>query len=284
VTVILSGVGGDELFGGYRRYLGNHYQARFGRLPRGVRSAALALGRRLPSDRHSPLLDFMRLARGFLSTAALPFEARYRSYLEVFAPDVAGELMREPPPTPRDALAEAFGAATGSDELNRMLGVDAETQLPDDLLLLTDKMSMAVSLECRVPLLDHELVELAARIPEGIKIRGGGLKHVMKAALADLLPKPLLKRKKRGFGTPMGAWLKGELAPLLRHLLSEESVRSRGLFRHPPIAKLIAAHAANEVDGTDRLLALVNLEVWARIYLDRRAPADVTAELKALAP
>jgi asparagine synthase (glutamine-hydrolysing) len=226
----------------------------------------------------------MRLAKGFLSTAALPFEARYRSYLEVFTPDVAAQLLREEPPTRRDALAEAFGTATGPDELNRMLGVDAETQLPDDLLLLTDKMSMAVSLECRVPLLDQELVELAARIPEDVKIRGGRLKHVMKAALAELLPRPLLTRKKRGFGTPMGAWLKGELAPLLSHLLSEESVRSRGLFRHPPIAQLIAAHAANRVDGTDRLLALLNLEIWARIYLDRRAPADVTAELKALAP
>jgi len=283
VTVILSGVGGDELFGGYRRYLGTHYQARFGRLPAPVRRAAVALGEQLPSDRHSPLLDAMRLAKGFLSTASLPFEEQYRSYVQVFPPDAAAQLLHERPPAARDPLLDAFLAASGSDEINRMLGVDAETQLPDDLLLLTDKMSMAVSLECRVPLLDHELVELAARIPAGVKVRGGRLKHVMKAALADVLPRALLARKKRGFGTPMGAWLKGDLAPLLRSLLSEDSIKARGLFRYPAVAELIAAHEANRVDGTDRLLALLNLEIWARIYLDRRAAADVADELKALA-
>ena len=104
----------------------------------------------------------------------------------------------------------------------------------------------------------------------------------MKAALADVLPDDILERKKRGFGTPMGAWLKGELAPLLRDLLSEESVEARGLFRYPAIAQLIAAHEANRVDGTDRLLALLNLEIWARIYLDGATPADVADELKAL--
>ena len=110
-----------------------------------------------------------------------------------------------------------------------MMAVDAATQLPDDLLMLTDRMSMAVSLECRVPLLDHELVELAARIPESIKIRNGRLKHVMKEALAGLLPDDILNRKKRGFGAPMGAWLKRELAPLLRDALSRESVERRRL-------------------------------------------------------
>jgi asparagine synthase (glutamine-hydrolysing) len=283
VTVILSGVGGDELFGGYRRYLGTHYQARFARLPAPVRRAAVALGEQLPSDRHSRLLDAMRLAKGFLSTAGLPFEEQYRSYVQVFPPDDAADLLCERAPAARDPLVDAFLAASGTDEVNRMLGVDAETQLPDDLLLLTDKMSMAVSLECRVPLLDHELVELAARIPAGVKVRGGRLKHVMKAALADVLPRPLIARKKRGFGTPMGAWLKGDLAPVLRSLLSEHSVKARGLFRHSAVAGLIAAHEANRVDGTDRLLALLNLEIWARIYLDRRAPTDVADELKALA-
>jgi asparagine synthase (glutamine-hydrolysing) len=177
-------------------------------------------------------------------------------------------------------LAQAFAAADGDDALNRMLAVDAQTQLPDDLLLLTDKMSMAVSLECRVPLLDHELFELAAAIPESVKLRGGHLKHVMKAALRDTLPTDILERKKRGFGTPMGAWFKGALAPLLRQLLSPESVARRGLFHYPAVAALIAAHDANRIDGTDRLLALVNLEIWARLYLDARSPADVVDELR----
>ncbi len=280
VTVILSGVGGDELFGGYRRYLGSHYQARFDRVPSLIRRVALAIGERLPTDRHSPTLDAMRLAKGFLAASGLPLDERYRSYVQVFSEDVASQLLRQGGGGNGDPLDSAFREAIGDDELNRMLMVDAETQLPDDLLLLTDRMSMAVSLECRVPLLDQELVELAARMPEGIKIRGGRLKHAMKEALRDVLPTGILERKKRGFGAPMGAWLKGELAPLLRNLLSEGSVATRGLFRHTAIARLIAAHEANRLDGTDQLLALLNLEIWARIYLDGRTPVDVADELK----
>jgi asparagine synthase (glutamine-hydrolysing) len=283
VTVILSGVGGDELFGGYRRYLGNYYQARFDRLPQWVRRPLVAAGSRLPSDRHSPVLNAFRLARGFLASAGEPFEQRYRSYLEVFSQEAARELLQLNGFERHDAMAEGFRLASGTDALNRMLVVDAQTQLPDDLLMLTDKMSMAVSLECRVPLLDHELVELAARMPEQIKVKHGELKHAMKAALKGILPDEILYRKKRGFGTPMGAWLKQDLAPLLRHLLSSQAIQSRGLFKAAGVQRLMHDHESNRIDGTDRLLSLMSLEIWARIYLDRRSPADVTAELKAIA-
>ena len=204
--------------------------------------------------------------------------------MQVFSDEAIAELLQRPSESSDDLLEAAFRAATSADEMNRMLAVDARTQLPDDLLLLTDKMSMAVSLECRVPLLEQELVELASRIPGTMKVRGGRLKHIMKTALHGLLPDDILARKKRGFGTPMGAWLKGELAPLMRELLSEDSVAARGLFRYPVIAQLMAAHEANRVDGTDRLLALINLEIWARIYLDRRNAVDVAEELRATAP
>jgi asparagine synthase (glutamine-hydrolysing) len=162
-----------------------------------------------------------------------------------------------------------------------MFAVDAHTQLPDDILMLTDKMTMAASLECRVPLLDHELVELAARIPANIKVAGGELKSLMKRALADVLPREVLHRPKRGFGAPMGAWMKGALAGMLENALSRESIESRGLLNHAPVARLIADHRANRVDGTDKLLALLNLEVWCRVYLDGRSPDDVADELEA---
>jgi asparagine synthase (glutamine-hydrolysing) len=149
-------------------------------------------------------------------------------------------------------------------------------------LLLTDKMTMATSLECRVPLLDHELVELAARMPEAVKIRGGRLKHVLKEAMSTLLPRDIIERKKRGFGTPMGAWLKQDLSPLVHKLLSKTVVEGRGLFRYPAVQELIASHDANRIDGTDRLLALINLEIWSRLYLDGRTPDDVTTELKTM--
>ena len=280
VKVILSGVGGDELFGGYRRYLGGHYARRFQALPGWVRQAASATARRLPADRHSKMLNLMRLAKGFVGSAEMDADERYRSYLQVIGREMISELLIDPVAGSDDRLASAFRGAGTTDELNRLLAVDAETQLPDDLLLLTDKMSMAVSLECRVPLLDHELVELAASIPEAAKIRGGQLKYLMKKALSPMLPDDILHRQKRGFGTPMGAWLKRELAPVLRHLLSPQVVASRGLLRQPAIAALMADHEANRSDGTDALLALMNLEIWSRVYLDGREPGDVAEELK----
>jgi len=282
VTVILSGVGGDELFGGYRRYLGNHYQAYFDRLPGWMRRAALAVGERLPSDRHSPLLNLSRLAKGFLESAGLPFEERYRAYVQVFPPNDLHRLLRVNGAERPDRIADAFRHAGEGDALNRMLAVDADTQLPDDLLMLTDKMSMATSLECRVPLLDHELVELAARMPQEVKVRNGRLKHAMKEAVCDLLPRDIIERKKRGFGTPMGAWLKDDLAPLMHELLSQASIENRGLFKSAAVRELIGQHEANRIDGTDRLLALLNLEIWARMYLDQRSPEDVTAELEGM--
>ncbi|MBL8482807.1 MAG: asparagine synthase (glutamine-hydrolyzing) [Rhodocyclaceae bacterium] len=280
VTVILSGVGGDELFGGYRRYLGNHYVERFERLPGWMQKGAIAVGRRLPADRHSNLLNVMRLAKGFLASAELTFEERYRAYLQVMERTQVGRLTRVPSHSPFDPLHEAFAASLQDDAQSRMASVDVHTQLPDDLLMLTDKMSMAVSLECRVPLLDHELLEMAATMPESIKMRGGVLKHVMKQALATWLPDDILHRKKRGFGTPMGAWLKGELAKLLDDVLSVAALERRGLFDPVAVHELIAAHRSNKHDYTDALLALLNFEIWARLFLDRRDPADLTLELK----
>ncbi|MBS0446973.1 MAG: asparagine synthase (glutamine-hydrolyzing) [Proteobacteria bacterium] len=280
VKVILSGVGGDELFGGYRRYLGGHYAQQLQRLPGWMRRGVAVAAEKLPADRHSGLLNTLRLAKGFIATAELDADERYRSYLQVLDRATAASLLRDPRAQAADPLLNAFREAGTQDELNRMFAVDAETQLPDDLLLLTDKMSMAVSLECRVPLLDHQLVELSAAMPAAIKVRGGRLKHVMKESLAGLLPPDILDRKKRGFGTPMGAWLKKELAPLLRTLLAPKTVRARGLFRQDVIDRLVADHQQSRSDGTDALLSLMNLEVWSRIYLDRREPDDVAAELK----
>ena len=281
VTVILSGVGGDELFGGYRRYLGDHYFGHFERLPGWVKHRARAVGRALPSDRHSSILNAMRLAKGFLASTELDFEGRYHAYMQLMPESLARRLLRTIPVAPVDPIHAAFAHASGDDGLNRMLGVDGATQLPDDLLLLTDKMSMAVSLECRVPLLDHELAEVAAAMPESIKVKGGRLKHVMKAALADVLPADILERKKRGFGTPMGAWLKGQLSGVVDNVLGPESLARRGCFDPRSVAELVAAHRAQREDYTDALSALVNFEIWARIYLDGRAHVDVADELKA---
>lgn len=282
VTVILSGVGGDELFGGYRRYLGNHYAERFSRLPCLLQSAAKGIGRMLPADRHSKWLNVARLAKGFLATAELSFEERYRAYLQIMDRSLAGRLLQGGSGTAWDPLVDAFAGCRQDDPCNHMLAVDMASQLPDDLLMLTDKMSMTVSLECRVPLLDHELLEMAATMPEAIKIKGGVLKAAMKTALSKRLPPDILHRKKRGFGTPMGAWLKGELGRLLDRILSPEAIRARGLFDATVVSQLVADHRANRQDYTDALVALLNFEIWARIYLDQRSHEDVTAELQGM--
>jgi asparagine synthase (glutamine-hydrolysing) len=131
-----------------------------------------------------------------------------------------------------------------------------------------------------VPLLDTQLVELAARMPARLKINGRELKHVMKRALADILPAEILYRRKRGFGAPIGAWLKRELRPLLRGVLAREAVERRGLFDWRAIEETIRLHESNRADHTDHLLALINLELWCRMYIDGERHEDVAESLR----
>jgi asparagine synthase (glutamine-hydrolysing) len=281
VTVILSGVGGDELFGGYQRYVDEYYRARYRLIPRALRRGLLEpLVRRLPSDRHTALLNKLRLARAFVLADSLGFEERYRRYMEVFSSAERDRLLRQGASDGDDCIARAFAAADSPDPLRRLMDVDLATQLPEDLLMLTDKMSMAVSLECRVPLLDQRLVRLAARLPGKLRIRGGELKHTLKRALQDCLPAEILRRGKRGFGAPIGAWFRAELAPLLREVLSEAALERRGLLDPQAVARVVREHEQRVADRTDHLLALVALEIWCRLYLDGATPAALTEELR----
>jgi asparagine synthase (glutamine-hydrolysing) len=282
VTVILSGVGGDELFGGYKRYLGEHYRSLYRRVPGLIRSGLIApLAGLLPGDRHSRVLNQLRLAKAFVLADDMPFAQRYRAYMSVFDENERAKLLRNGSAADfDDCILRAFSGAQTSDPLRQLMDVDFATQLPDDLLLLTDKMSMAVSLECRVPLLDQRLVGLAASMPGALKLRGGQLKFVMKRALEGILPESILNREKRGFGAPMGAWLRAELSPLLRGILSRDSVESRGLLNADAVDTMIREHEQRRVDRTDHLLALINLEIWSRLYLDGRGVAGVVEELE----
>ena len=188
-------------------------------------------------------------------------------------------MKKESSTEPYDVIATAFANTSSEDSVNRLFQVDSLTQLPDDLLMLTDKMTMATSLECRVPFLDQNLVELAAAMPGSMKIRGRELKYVLKSCLHDVLPKEILYRKKRGFGAPMGSWLKNELAPLLKQVLSQKTIESRGLFNWDVIQKTMTLHESNKEDNTDHLQALMNLEIWCRLYMDKVSPEDLTEEL-----
>ncbi len=277
VTVILSGVGGDELFGGYRRYLGRALLRYFRVLPKSIRTRVLpALLAKLPQDRHSFVQNYIRYAAAFVKSSELPPDLQYMSYITLCSPDVRAGLMRGPhglgletdSPHLSKVMSQYFDRVKGVDELDQMIYVDMKTSLPDDLLLLTDKMTMAVSLECRAPFMDHELVELTSRMPADMKIRGLTMKYILKKALAPWLPAEILHRKKRGFGAPMGSWLRAELEPLVADTLSETAVRRRGLFDWRAVKSMLDAHQAKQEDLTDHLLALINLELWCRVFLD----------------
>jgi asparagine synthase (glutamine-hydrolysing) len=282
VTVILSGVGGDELFGGYRRYLDGYFDRYYRLVPPWLRRNVLQpLASALPSDRHSRLLNLSRHLRTYLLSHEGALEDRYRAYVQVVSRASVASLLRESPAQARDVLDAAFEEAMDGDAMARMMRVDLLTQLPDDLLMLTDRMTMATSLECRVPFLDNTAIDLSLRMPSRVKIRGRRLKHGLKRALADVLPAEILERGKRGFGAPVGAWFKRELASLVREVLSRESVERRGVFRWEAVQRIISLHETNREDCTDQLLALTNFEVWSRVYMDGQAPTEVEAELVA---
>lgn len=279
VKVILSGVGGDELFGGYKRYLGDVYSRRYRRLPRWMRRGVVApLAELLPSGRQSRWSDIGRYVRKFIAASELDWREQYRRFIEIQARGTLARMLLDAPHGP-DGFDRIMSVERAGDPLLRLLRVDCATQLPEDLLLLTDKASMARSIECRVPFLDHRLVEVAAQVPGDVKIMDGELKSLLKEALTGVVPPAVLSRGKRGFGAPVGAWFKQQLRPLRNSLISRDTIERRGVLSWPVIEQVMAAHDANREDYTDLTLVLVNLEIWCRVFLDGHSPADVGQEL-----
>ena len=217
-------------------------------------------------DRNNRLLNYFRLAKGFARSAELPPAAQYGAMTRVLAPD----LLAAAPPDGEAALApfaDALAACDASDLLDRILYVDLKTSLPEQLLLLTDKMSMACSLEVRVPYLDYRVVEFAARIPVHMKIRGRELRHIQKRTFAGRLPKAVLNRRKRGFGAPIGTWLRGDLREMVEDLLSAPRLSATGLFNAPQVRALVEGHMNRRLDGTDAVLALLTFELWREEFI-----------------
>ncbi|MCY2966886.1 MAG: asparagine synthase (glutamine-hydrolyzing) [Planctomycetota bacterium] len=275
VKVILSGVGGDEIFAGYRRYLGPRLRNLYNAIPRVLhKRVLLPLARRLPVDRGSAWKSRFRYLRGFLEAMEHEEAESYQSYVGIFGSgELAGLLTPEFAQSAAEArpteVADYYRQAPTDDPINQMMYADVKTALVDSLLAFTDKMTMAVSLEARVPLLDYRLVELAARIPGKLKLKGmGGLKDIFKTAMADRLPEGVANRKKRGFGTPISRWFRGDLKPLLRDLLSPERIRARGYFQPAAVERLIDDHLSERADRSEHLLSLLTFEIWHQLYLD----------------
>ena len=177
-----------------------------------------------PQRKQNRLMDMARYAKRLVEAGELDWRERYRYYLAIANDDLVQSLLQQTFARDEDGFFKAASKDLSADPLSRLFQIDWQTQLSENLLLLTDKMSMAVSLECRVPFLDQGLVELASRIPARHKLPGGRLKGLLKDALQDVLPPDILHRRKRGFGAPVGAWFKNELLPLRKELLGRRTV------------------------------------------------------------
>jgi asparagine synthase (glutamine-hydrolysing) len=184
----------------------------------------------------------------------------------MLSPELGGELAGYDPL----AVHRAYAASDGShDELSRLLYLDVKTFLPCLNLTYTDKMGMASSVEVRVPLLDDEVVALAGRIPSRLKLNGNRRKYIFKQSQEGILPRDVIWRKKAGFTAPVRSWLERDLAPLVDDLLSEETLRRRGLVRPETVRAMTRANSAGEADFSLQIYALLSLELWCRTFLDR---------------
>jgi asparagine synthase (glutamine-hydrolysing) len=265
VTVVLSGDGGDELFGGYDRYLPHPRVAQFDRVavPGARRLAGLA-ARALPHG-----------ARGqrFLRHVSRGDEQRYIEAVSFFGPEdrealLAPDMRAAGAPAPERHMEARFDALAHLPLGSRMMRVDFGTYLPEDVLTKVDRMSMAHSIESRVPLLDHPLVEFALRLPLDQKIRNGERKRLLRRVAARVLPPAILAKRKQGFGVPLGTWFRGQLRDAFEDVLRSPRLRQRGYFNGREIDRLLAEHRSGKRDHELRLWQLFMFELWHRQYVD----------------
>jgi asparagine synthase (glutamine-hydrolysing) len=170
---------------------------------------------------------------------------------------------------PFEPFRQAYDACQSKDPLDRALYVDVKTYLVDDILTKVDKMSMAVSLEARVPLLDHKMVEFVASIPSALKLKRGRTKYLLRRLLERSIPKSIVDRPKHGFEAPIGAWLRGPLAPMVDELLTDGRLRGRGIFDQQVVSRMWREHRDQIRDHRHRLWSLLMLELWFREFVDR---------------
>ncbi len=275
LTVMLSGMGGDEVFAGYPRQLAMKLAGAFDPVPQMLRRPVMkALAYALPGGLPGRLTAPLRNAKKFARSAALDFENRYLGYGTYFTDDAKTRLYTE---DMRRATREldAYSAHRGyfarvkdAAPLNQLLYVDLKTFLPCLNLMTTDKTSMAATLEVRVPFLNQEMLALTARMPPDLKLRGLKRKYILKKAAEQLLPREVVWRKKAGFGAPIRSWLRGPLRPMVDELLSEATVKHRGLFRPEEVKRVIEANLSGREDFNLQVFQLLTLELWQRAFID----------------
>lgn len=265
VKVALSGLGGDELFGGYRRYLGASLWNTLSWIPAATRQAVGSqLERRLSADRGSVFGNLGRYGKALGRALHLSMGEQYLSLLSVLSAEQVNALLSRPLGSvdPGEELVDLYEQAAAVEPVDRLAYVDAKTVLPESLLLLSDKMGMATSLEVRVPFLDNRVVDFVAQVPSRYRLRRFQLKRLLKAALKGVVPDFVLNRSKRGFGTPMGTWLREDLKPMVARMLDPDRLRRGGLFNPDTVRTMLSVHDARKEDFTEGIMALVVFELW----------------------
>jgi asparagine synthase (glutamine-hydrolysing) len=288
LKVLLSGQGADEVFAGYRVHMSHILAEYLGRVPSALRNPSLAVMLNLmkatknyiPGVHSGLLMAAHRFLEKLRDNTLLEPEDRYiasRTYCS------EAELHKLYNPELRCSLAcsfitkeyrKHFSAVESSDFINRMLYVDAKTFLPDLNLAYCDKLSSAASVEVRVPFLDNEVVDFALRLPPELKLKGVTGKHILRRAVSGVVPRDVVRRRKAGFGAPIRKWMRDDLRNIVNDLLSEETIRRRGLFDPPAISKLLAEERAGVRDNAYRIWALITLEIWQRTFIDSAPRMD----------
>jgi asparagine synthase (glutamine-hydrolysing) len=262
VKTALSGEGGDELFGGYYTYVADLLARRVGRLAPLARPLAEAL----PSRHERVGFDYK--AKRFARAAALPPLERHHGWKEIFSPAARAELAGPGAGAwdPLDLYRERYAETAGAEPLARMQDVDLGIYLVDDLLVKTDRLSMAHSLELRVPFLDQKVAEFAFDLPTRMKVRGFAKKRLLRQALGPLLPKEIVHGRKQGFSIPLAAWLRGPLEPFAREVLAPSAIERQGLLDPAAVTPVVDRHISGREDLSRQIWGLMALTLWFDRY------------------
>ncbi|MCB1182874.1 asparagine synthase (glutamine-hydrolyzing) [bacterium] len=278
VTVIMTGLGGDENFAGYERYLGFRFSELYRRVPGFLRQGVIR-----------PVVNALKEEKGghyrinhlkrFVAAGELDLARRWQSYIcvrpqaerrRLYAPEIAAQIDFDRV----DSLGwEHFERLGEGDALDRALYQDINMYLPEDILALSDRVGMAHSLELRVPLIDHVLVEFCAKIPSELKIKGTEKKHLLRRAARGIVPDSVLDHRKQGFASPMAAWLRGDLRPMVDRMLAPEVLRGDGLFDPAFVGGAVDDHLARRQLNDKLLFALLAFQTWWRDGARSGSPA-----------
>ena len=274
VTVALSGDGGDELLGGYPTLFADPVAEAYRRVvPERIHRGIVAGANRLPTSMADMSLDFK--VKQFLRAARLPAHERHFGWVGSFLPVELDALLH--PSIRERALAEspyarvsrALDENPGHRGLDRLLFLYARFYLSDDVLVKVDRTTMGCGLEARAPFLDHDFVRFSAALPPRLKVNGSRTKIALRQAFAADLPPSILKRPKKGFGIPVGRWLRGPLRPLLAEMLAPDRLRQQGIFNPEPVASMCAEHLAGTRDHRKKLWTLLAFQLWHDRHLER---------------